>query len=74
MLDVVAAIIFELFIPLVRDVLLGGIGYGVRRAYYFLSGVPYQKIKTHRLNNQGFDNSIVGVVTVAFIMFLCVMI
>ncbi len=72
MLDVVAVVIFELFIPLVRDVLLGGIGYGVRRAYYFLRGMPYHKIKKHRLNNQGFDNLAVGVVTVVFIMFLCV--
>lgn len=71
MLDVVAAVIFELFIPLVRDVLLGGIGYGVRRAYYFLRGMPYLKIKKHRLNNQGFDNLAVGVATVVFIMFLC---
>ena len=74
MLSTAATIIFELFVLLIRDVLLAGIGYGVRRAYYFLRGIPYKKIKKHRLNNQEFDNLTIGVVTVFLIMFLFVVI
>jgi len=75
MFNLVATAIFDLLALIIRDILLGGIGYGIKRAYYFLRGQSYKSIKKHSSSDKReYDNWVIGVLTILFLMFLCVII
>lgn len=45
MFNLIATAICDLLALIIRDIVLGGIDYGIKRAYYFLRGQSYKSIK-----------------------------
>lgn len=62
----IGTIVLDFFVLVIRDILLEGIGYGVKRSYYFLRGQSYKKTKAKKYDffeAEGFSNITIGAIT-----------